>query len=152
MASSEALERRAYVRVPVRGDVVFRGRDHEIHGRVVNLSEVALEVRCQLGFALLGMAGELVELIVSLDGNAAPWCFTGRVQYVRASAHTLVVHYDAPPDLAREIAARLDGSRDGVASVQLAMLVRDRDERERAHLDDANVDDTDGIRQRPDPA
>ena len=132
-----AHERRLHVRVPVRGDVTFQIGDHEVHGRIVTVSDAALDIRCQLGFAILGMAGQPVDIAVVLDDHRR-WKLTGHVQFVRASTHTLVIAYDAPaPDLAREIEARLTDSRADAAALQMMILTRERDDRERSHSDAA---------------
>ena len=71
-------------------------RGHEIHARLVAISEVGVEIECQLGFALLGMAGEPVELTAAFDRGGEPWTLRGHVQFVRASKHSLVIEYDTP--------------------------------------------------------
>jgi hypothetical protein len=146
-----AIERRAYVRVPVRGEVVFRDRNHDVHGRVVSLSEVGLEIRCQLGFSILAMAGP-IDITVTLD-DGTPLHLTGRVQFVRAATRSIVIAYDAPaPALAEAIESRLAASRDGVANLQLMMLTRAHDERERSAIADEALGRIIDERRRQEPS
>jgi hypothetical protein len=147
--TEQARERRQHARVPVRGDVQFHIGDHEFRGRLVTISDAALEIRCQLGFAILGMAGQPVELVLDLDGTAR-WVLTGHVQFVRASTHTLVISYDRPtPDLAREIETLIAGTREHAASLQLMLRARARDDRERAAADDVAYEQRD---RKPEPS
>lgn len=129
MSSTEAIDdRRQHLRVPTHGAVVFWARGQEVRGRLASLSDVALDVRCNLGFALLGMAGAHVDLELVVEGSDARWRFAGQVRFVRAASHTLVIHYDTPiPDLARAIENHLTAHGDGVASTQLMLLARERE-------------------------
>ena len=153
MANIGLNERRRYTRVPAHGDVVFRGREHVIHGRVVTLSEVALEVRCQLGFSILGMAGQAVDLAVVVEGIEGPWSLSGRVRTVRAATHTLVIEYDPPPPaIARLIESFLADSRDAAESLQLMLRMRDYDEMEHRRIDDIECQRIVDERRRPEPS
>jgi hypothetical protein len=153
MANTGPIERRRFTRVPTHGDVVFRGREHVIHGRVVALSEIALDVRCQLGFSILGMAGQEVDLAVVIDGAEGPWNLRGRVRTVRAATHTLVIEYDPPPaEVARVIASYLSESRDAAESLQLMLRMRDYDELEHRRIDDMEAQRIVDERRRPEPS
>lgn len=132
-------ERRLRARVPTRGAVVLRSRGHEVHGRCVAISEDTLDVRCHLGFALLGMAGADVELELYRDGVAEIWRLTGHVRAVRAATHTLVIQYEAPDAaLAGAISDHLAAAGD-VTDAQLAARERDHDERARTSTADESA-------------
>lgn len=124
-----------------------------IHGRVVAISEVTLDVRCQLGFAILGMAGQAVDLAVVVEGVEGPWSLSGRVRTVRAATHTLVIEYDPPPAaVARVIESYLADSRDAAESLQLMLRMRDYDEIEHRRIDDAECQRIVDERRRPEPS
>ena len=153
MANIDPIERRRFTRVPAHGDVVFRGREHVIHGRVVAISEVTLDVRCQLGFAIPCMVGQAVDLAVVIDGVEGPWNLTGHVRRVRAANHTLVIEYEPPPPaIARVIETFLADSRDAAESLQLMLRMRDYDEIEHRRIDDIEAQRIVDERRRPEPS
>lgn len=152
VATIDPIERRRYTRVPAHGNVVFRGREQVIHGRIVALSEVTLDVRCQLGCEMLGMAGQDVDLAVVIDGAEGPWSLSGRVRAVRAKTHTLVIEYDPPPPaVARVIESYLADSRDAAESLQLMLRMREYDELEHRRIDDIECQRLVEGPPRPDP-
>jgi hypothetical protein len=104
------VERRDHVRVNARGPVIMRAAGREIHGRAVVVSETTLEVRCQLGFMLLSLAGAAVEIEMRLDGAAGNWfSLRGHVSHIRAANHSLVIAIDAlPPPLAALLAGPIE--------------------------------------------
>ena len=132
---------------------MFRGREHVIHGRVIAISEVTLDVRCPLGFSIRGMDGQVVDLAVVIDGAEGPWSLRGRVHKVRAATDTLVIEYDPPPPaVARVIESYLSESRDAAESLQLMLRMRDYDELEHRRIDDAECQRIVDERRRPEPS
>jgi hypothetical protein len=131
-----AIERRQRTRVSARGAVILREAGHEAHGRSTVVSDTGLEVKCQLGFRLLSMAGAPVEVEMRLDGARGTWFrFDGRVVKVRAESHSLVIAFDVLPDeLATLIAAR-DQPAEPVELVEL--IIVDRDLARRTQVSDA---------------
>jgi hypothetical protein len=127
------IERRREPRIPARGAVLLQTDGRAIHGRLLALSAVAVEITCELGFPLLGMAGERVALAIQLEGEPEPWQFSGRVTFIRASTHSLVVAYDDPsPELARRLASWLAESQRGVIEAQVLLWTRRHDD-DRTH-------------------
>ena len=128
MSATEFVERREYLRIPARGSVVVQGGGHEVQGRAVALSATAIEIECELGFALLGMVGQHVTIALHLIAAPEAWRFVGNVKLVRAAAHSIVVTYDPPsPELAPKIEGWLARSSEGVAENQVYLWTRERD-------------------------
>jgi CheY-like chemotaxis protein len=90
-----------------------------------------LEIKCQLGFALLAMAGASVEIEMRLDGAAGSWfLLQGRVARIRAASHTLVIAIDALlPPLAALIASQDD--KPAVSPIEVMVVDGDRVRRAR---------------------
>jgi hypothetical protein len=115
-----SIERRKHMRVVVRGAVSLRGRGREIHGRAVVVSNTSLEVRCQLGFALLSMAGAPVEIEMRFDLAGGSWFVAhGHVARVGAANHSLVIALDVLPE---ELSALLTAESANAASTVSRLL------------------------------
>lgn len=121
-----SVERHRHTSVSARGAVILRGGGREIHGRGVVVDETALEVRCQLGFTLLSMAGISVEIEMRLDGAAGTWFIAhGKVAHVRAANHSLIIALDVLPlPLATLLAD--DDAHARVALIEVMVVDRDR--------------------------
>lgn len=92
------VERRERPRVKVRGAVTLRTALLVVRGTAINVSATTLEVKCDLGFALLTMAGSPVEIEMRLNGSEGSWfVLSGRVRRVRASSHSLVIAIASMP-------------------------------------------------------
>ena len=115
------IERRQHMRVNARGAVILRSGGREIHGRGVVVSHTSLEVRCQLGFTLLSMAGMSVEIEMRLDRDATSFVVHGQVARVRGANHSLVITLGVLP----EPLARLLDAETGDA-VDVPIEVNDR--------------------------
>jgi hypothetical protein len=129
MSSREFTERRREVRVPARGGALFEGPDHGIHGRLLTISRSAIEMSSELGFAVLGMTGTVGATEVVLEGEPEPWRFRGRVAFVRAANHSLVIAFDDPsPALVDRIERWLAAAPDHADEAQHVRWTRDRDD------------------------
>lgn len=114
------IERRQHVRVSVRGDVILRVGGREIHGRSVVVSETNLEVRCQLGFTLLSLAGASVAIEMRLDSAPGTWFVTqGRVARVRPASHSLVIKLGRLPESLATLLADETGKVEGAPSYRV---------------------------------
>jgi hypothetical protein len=131
------LERRRRSRVYVRGSATVRGRNREVPGYVIAVSETTLEIRCQPRSALLAMAGASVEVEMRLDGQtgeSAGWfVLHGQVARVRFDNQSLIIQIGALP---RPLAALIERmSRSELRPVE-AMIV-DREVARRTRVADA---------------
>lgn len=125
-----SIGRHQHTSVSARGTVILRGGGREIRGRGVVVDRMALEVRCQLGFALLSLAGTSVEIEMRLDGSAGTWFIAhGKVAHVRAANHSLIIELDVLPlPLATLLA---DDARAPGALMEVMVVDGDRTRRRR---------------------
>ena len=151
-AATPQLERRQNPRIPAHGDVLVHANGKTIHGRLAAISESDIDVQCQLGFGLLGMAGQDVLVEARLD-DGAPWMLRGSVRFVRSTNHCLVIEYVADREVARHIAAFV--MKHGARAAERQLLACDGDrtdraqhERERAAKALGSLDDDELRRER----
>jgi hypothetical protein len=101
-------DRRHHHRIPTTGRVTLHVPRGDIHGELMVLGPNDLEVRCDLGFMLLSMAGATVDIELSLDEAGLRFLpLRGRVTHVRAQSHSLVVRLTEIP---RQLAALIETS------------------------------------------
>jgi hypothetical protein len=101
-------DRRHHHRIPTTGRAVLHVPRGDIHGELMVLGPNDLEIRCDLGFMLLSMAGAVVDLELFLDESGLRFLpLRGRVTHVRAQSHSLVVKLTEIP---RQLAALIEAS------------------------------------------
>lgn len=135
MQKQQWVERREHAHVKVRGSAILRSAGHVVHGTAMNVSATTLEVRCDLGFALLAMAGSQVEIEMRLNGSEGSWFeLSGRVRRVRAASHSLVIAIASPP---APLLAWIAEQTGRTQAPRLEVMVVDRDSGRRIQVADA---------------
>jgi hypothetical protein len=97
---SRVMERRDRARVHAHGSVMLRDGEHELHGRLLMLSPIDVELRCDLDVDPLELVGKPVNLSVWWEQVGSWYAVRGQVQRARVESHSLVVSVEDPsPDL-----------------------------------------------------